>query len=90
MYESESLTVCHSVEEAFGFAEVRVVSFADLYRGKIVAALDRQHPRDLFDLRSFLRMRVLTKNYVVPFSFTSLVITDNVRSAGPEAKTHRS
>ena len=28
-----------------------VVSFPDLYGGKIVAALDRQHPRDLFDVR---------------------------------------
>lgn len=27
-----------------GFAEMQVVSFADLYGGKIVAALDRQHP----------------------------------------------
>jgi hypothetical protein len=31
-----------------------VVSFADLYGGKIVAALDRQHPRDLFDVRDLL------------------------------------
>ena len=40
-----------AVEEAFGFAEIQVVSFPDLYAGKIVAALDRQHPRDLFDVR---------------------------------------
>ncbi len=38
----------------FGFAEMQVVSFADLYAGKIVAALDRQHPRDLFDVRDLL------------------------------------
>ncbi|GAM04496.1 hypothetical conserved protein [Novosphingobium sp. MBES04] len=31
-----------------------MVSFADLYAGKIVAALDRQHPRDLFDVRDLL------------------------------------
>ena len=31
-----------------------VVSFADLYAGKIVAALDRQQPRDLFDVRGLL------------------------------------
>src|SRR5262249_43405448 len=31
-----------------------VVNFADLYAGKIVAALDRQHPRDLFDVRDLL------------------------------------
>lgn len=34
---------------------MQVVSFADLYAGKIVAALDRQHPRDLFDARDLLR-----------------------------------
>jgi predicted nucleotidyltransferase component of viral defense system len=37
------------VDAEFGFAEMAVVSFTDLYAGKIVAALDRQHPRDLFD-----------------------------------------
>ena len=31
-----------------------VVHFADLYAGKIVAALDRQHPRDLFHVRDLL------------------------------------
>jgi hypothetical protein len=31
-----------------------VVSFADLYAGKICAALDRQHPRDLFDVKLLL------------------------------------
>jgi hypothetical protein len=54
VYEPELLTVSRSVEETFGFAELRVVSFADLYGGKIVAALDRQHPRDLFDVRDLL------------------------------------
>jgi predicted nucleotidyltransferase component of viral defense system len=42
------------LEVEFGFAEMPVVSFADLYAGKIVAALDRQHPRDLFDVRDLL------------------------------------
>jgi predicted nucleotidyltransferase component of viral defense system len=46
--------VSDSVESAFGFAEMPVVSFADLYAGKIVAALDRQHPRDLLDVRDLL------------------------------------
>ncbi len=41
-------------EENFGFVEMQVVSFADLYAGKIMAALDRQHPRDLFDVRELL------------------------------------
>lgn len=40
-----------AVEREFGFAEAQVVSFEDLYAGKLVAALDRQHPRDIFDVK---------------------------------------
>lgn len=53
-YEPELRSVTPAVEDAFGFAEIRVVSMADLYAGKLVAALDRQHPRDLFDVRELL------------------------------------
>ncbi len=35
------------VEEMFGAAQMRLLNFLDLYGGKICAALDRQHPRDL-------------------------------------------
>ncbi len=41
-------------EAEFGFAEVRMLAFEDLYAGKLVAALDRQHPRDLFDVKLLL------------------------------------
>jgi predicted nucleotidyltransferase component of viral defense system len=51
VHEPEVRSVSARVEEEFGFAEMFVVSFPDLYGGKIVAALDRQHPRDLFDVR---------------------------------------
>ena len=54
VYEPEIRAVSPAVEASFGFAEVPVVSFADLYAGKLVAALDRQHPRDLFDVRELL------------------------------------
>jgi predicted nucleotidyltransferase component of viral defense system len=54
VFEPRLRTVSPGVEAAFGFAEVQVVSFADLYAGKIMAALDRQHPRDLFDVRDLL------------------------------------
>lgn len=53
--EPEFRTVSPRVESEFGFARTRVVSFADLYAGKIVAALDRQHPRDLFDVKDLLQ-----------------------------------
>lgn len=45
-----TMVVRPRVEEAFGFAEVQVLDFADLYAGKLAAALSRQHPRDLFDV----------------------------------------
>jgi len=54
VFEPEMRPVSPSVEDEFGFAEMRIVSFPDLYAGKIVAALDRQHPRDLFDVRDLL------------------------------------
>lgn len=54
VYEPSLMSVSPAVEEAFGFAEINVVSIADLYAGKIAAALDRQHPRDLFDVRDLL------------------------------------
>jgi predicted nucleotidyltransferase component of viral defense system len=46
--------VAPAVEDRFGFAEALMVSLPDLYAGKIMAALDRQHPRDLFDVRDLL------------------------------------
>jgi len=54
VYEPAVRSVSTRVEEEFGFAEMPVVSFADLYAGKVVAALDRQHPRDLFDVHELL------------------------------------
>jgi predicted nucleotidyltransferase component of viral defense system len=54
VHPTELRAVRPLVEERFGFAEIQVVSFADLYAGKLVAALDRQHPRDLFDVQYLL------------------------------------
>lgn len=54
VFEPEMRPVSTGVEDQFGFAEMRIVSFPDLYAGKIVAALDRQNPRDLFDVRDLL------------------------------------
>ena len=54
VYDPQVRSVSPAVEARFGFAEIQVVSFADLYAGKLVAALDRQHPRDLFDVRDLL------------------------------------
>ncbi len=51
VHEPEILAVCPAVEEEFGFASIKVVSFEDLFGGKLHAAVDRQHPRDLFDVK---------------------------------------
>lgn len=54
VYEPQMMEVCAAVEDEFGYVEVPVVALADLYAGKICAALDRQHPRDLFDVKWLL------------------------------------
>jgi predicted nucleotidyltransferase component of viral defense system len=40
--------------------EIPMVSLEDLYAGKLVAALDRQHPRDLFDVMHLLAHEGIT------------------------------
>jgi predicted nucleotidyltransferase component of viral defense system len=49
------------VQEMYGFASIKVLSFGELYGGKICAALDRQHPRDLFDLKYLLNTEGITQ-----------------------------
>lgn len=48
------------VQESYGFAAISVLSFGELYGGKICAALDRQHPRDLFDIKYLLENEGIT------------------------------
>ncbi len=51
LYPVKLLQVNETVQERFKkFAVMQLVSDAELYGGKICAALDRQHPRDLFDV----------------------------------------
>jgi predicted nucleotidyltransferase component of viral defense system len=46
------LPLCDSAQMEFKtFCEAKIVSVSQLYGGKISAALDRQHPRDLFDIK---------------------------------------
>ena len=66
VYDPVLMPVCQQVEEDFGFVAINVLSFADLYAGKIMAALDRQHPRDLFDIHQL---------------FDNEGITDDLRTA---------
>jgi predicted nucleotidyltransferase component of viral defense system len=55
IYPTSFQRITNSVEESFGrFAAMNVISFGELFGGKICAALDRQHPRDLFDVSLLL------------------------------------
>ncbi len=65
--DSSPMMVSESVEKMFGFAETNVVSHDDLYAGKICAALDRQHPRDFFDIRGLLDNEGITSSLMDVF-----------------------
>lgn len=51
VHEPEPREISEAVQDRYGYAEIQVVSFEDLFGGKLHAALDRQHPRDLFDVK---------------------------------------
>ena len=51
----EKLMLCDLAQETFDtFCAIDVVPKAQLFGGKIIAALDRQNPRDLFDIKYLL------------------------------------
>ncbi len=60
VFAPELRTLTPFVQERFGFLETRTLSFADVFAGKLVAALDRQHPRDLFDVLHLLAKEGIT------------------------------
>ena len=54
--EDNKMPLCELAQEQFDvFCAIKVVSLAQLYGGKICAVLDRQHPRDLFDIKLLLK-----------------------------------
>ena len=58
--EPRLMRTTDAVEDAFGFVATNVLAFDDLYAGKLHAALDRQHPRDLFDIKLLYENEGLT------------------------------
>jgi predicted nucleotidyltransferase component of viral defense system len=54
-------------QDLFGDIEAQILSFEDCFAGKLVAALDRQHPRDLFDVAQLFAAEGLTKPLVDAF-----------------------
>lgn len=61
VHDPEERAVSAAVEDEFGYAAVQVVSFEDLFGGKLHAAMDRQHPRDLFDVKLLYENEGLTE-----------------------------
>jgi len=55
-FPTETRTLCQKAQDLFDLSiEARTLSFEDLYGGKACAALDRQHPRDLFDIDTLFK-----------------------------------
>jgi predicted nucleotidyltransferase component of viral defense system len=70
VFPTRTRKTAKSVEQFFEMAaSITTVADADLYGGKLCAALDRQHPRDLFDVKLLLENEGITdeirKGFVV-------------------------
>lgn len=62
MDDTVTLSLCEKTQEEFdAFCAIQVVPLGQLYGGKICAALDRQHPRDLFDVKYLLENEGFTE-----------------------------
>jgi len=61
IFEPEEMELSSTLQNHFEtFVAVKTLSKSDLYGGKICAALDRQHPRDLFDMKVLLDSEGIT------------------------------
>lgn len=67
--------------------EIPVVSLEDVYGGKLVAAMDRQHPRDLFDVRDLLANEGISDE--LRRAFLVYLISHNRPMAEVLAPTHK-
>jgi predicted nucleotidyltransferase component of viral defense system len=52
VFLTEKKDLCQKAQDTFfRYVQIKTLSHADIYGGKICAALDRRHPRDLFDIK---------------------------------------
>ena len=59
----QKMMLCDRAQVEYdAFVAMNVVPFGQLYGGKICAALDRQHPRDLFDVKYLLENEGFSEN----------------------------
>ena len=70
LFGPEERDLCKKGEEVFEkFVTAKTMAFSELYGSKICAALDRQHPRDIFDIMLLLKKGLQNKS-VNRFLFT--------------------
>ncbi len=61
VHPPQILELCQKAQETFQMStKIMCASFEDQYAGKFCAALDRQHPRDLFDVKLFFEKYTIT------------------------------
>ncbi len=68
LFDTQTVPLCKVAQEKFlqGMT-VRLLSTGEIYAGKLCAALDRQHPRDLFDVKILLDEQGITPDITKAF-----------------------
>ena len=62
IFPCQNIEICEEGRSLFDQSpKARISSLQDLYGGKICAALDRQHPRDFFDVKLLFENERLTE-----------------------------
>jgi len=76
LFGCEERELCKKAEEVFEkFVIIKTLAFSELYGSKICAALDRQHPRDIFDVMLLLKNEGITE--LVRKSFLVYLVSHN-------------
>ncbi|MEG2725321.1 MAG: nucleotidyl transferase AbiEii/AbiGii toxin family protein [Kiritimatiellia bacterium] len=75
VFEPQLMEICEKAQSLFGYAKAQIVSDAELWGGKICAALDRQHPRDLFDIHNLFSEGGITPR--IKKGFIALLLEGN-------------
>ena len=76
IHPPRSLSICETISNLTQLdASMAVLSRAELYGGKFCAALDRQHPRDLFDVAQFYKTSTITSK--IKSGFLALALGHN-------------
>ena len=70
IFEPEFKRICPKIRDQYEFDyKILCSSSEDIYGGKMVASLDRQHPRDLFDMFVFFENNKLTEKTMDAFVY---------------------